>query len=223
MNAPRKAEGQAGEPADAGTASRVAAPGAIWLCGDVHGRFEHLIGAVLQPPQGQRPAAIVLLGDVQAARPLELELAAILPHTEVWFIHGNHDTDSDADHDHLFGSALAHRNLHGRVVEVAGVRIAGLGGVFRGQGSGLEPAESLAVRDRPGIHGMGRAGQPLARGLAPAAPQHDLPGGGAGAWSAAGRGACHARIAECASARVCGDRRVSPGPGGAAGVPWAPA
>ena len=37
------------------------------------------------------------------------------------------------DHDHLFGSALAGRNLHGRVVEVAGVRIAGLGGVFRGQ------------------------------------------------------------------------------------------
>src|SRR5690606_16077298 len=34
-------------------------------------------------------------------------------------------------YDHLFVSELADRNLDGRVVEVAGVRIAGLGGVFR--------------------------------------------------------------------------------------------
>jgi predicted phosphodiesterase len=105
----------------------------IWLCGDVHGRFKHLIDAVLQSPPEQRPAAVILLGDLQAQQPLEVELAAILAHTEVWFIPGNHDTDSDADHDHLFGSALAGRNLHGLVVEIAGVRVAGLGGVFRGQ------------------------------------------------------------------------------------------
>jgi predicted phosphodiesterase len=105
----------------------------IWLCGDVHGRFDHLIETVLLPPPEQRPAAVILLGDIQAQQPLEVELAPILAHTEVWFIHGNHDTDSDADHDHLFGSALADRNLHGRVVEIDGVRIAGLGGVFRGQ------------------------------------------------------------------------------------------
>ena len=105
----------------------------IWLCGDVHGRFDHLTEAVLQSAPSQRPAALVLLGDLQAQRPLEVELAAILEHTEVWFIPGNHDTDTDEDHDHLFCSALAGRNLHGRVVEIAGVRIAGLGGVFRGQ------------------------------------------------------------------------------------------
>ena len=45
----------------------------------------------------------------------------------------NHDTDSDADYDNLFESELADRNLHGRVVEIAGLRVAGLGGVFRGQ------------------------------------------------------------------------------------------
>lgn len=101
----------------------------ILFCGDVHGQFEHVIEAV----QAHRPAAVVLLGDLQAQRPLEVELAPILGLTEIWFIHGNHDTDSDADHDHLFGSSLAERNLHGRVVEVAGVRVAGLGGVFRGQ------------------------------------------------------------------------------------------
>ena len=101
----------------------------ILFCGDPHGYFEHIIEAV----QEHRPEAVILLGDLQPQRPLEVELAPILALTEVWFIHGNHDTDSEADHDHLFGSSLAERNLHGRVVEIAGQRIAGLGGVFRGK------------------------------------------------------------------------------------------
>ena len=101
----------------------------ILFCGDPHGQFGHVIEAV----QAYRPAAVILLGDMQAQRPLEVELAPILDLTDVWFIHGNHDTDSDADHDNLFGSTLADRNLHGRVVQIAGLRIAGLGGVFRGQ------------------------------------------------------------------------------------------
>lgn len=101
----------------------------IFFCGDPHGHFGHIIGAV----QERQPAAVILLGDLQAQRPLEVELALILDKTEIWFIHGNHDTDTDSDHDHLFGSALADRNLHGRVVEIAGLRIAGLGGVYRGK------------------------------------------------------------------------------------------
>lgn len=103
--------------------------GQIFFCGDVHGCFDHIIEAVSE----HEPVAIILLGDVQAQRPLQKELAPILDKTEIWFIHGNHDTDSDADYDNLFGSALADRNLDGRVVEIAGVRIAGLGGIFRGQ------------------------------------------------------------------------------------------
>lgn len=101
----------------------------ILFCGDPHGHFDHVIEAV----QEHQPAAIILLGDMQPQRPLEAELAPILDKTEIWFIHGNHDTDTEADHDHLFESALADRNLHGRVVEIAGLRIAGLGGVFRGK------------------------------------------------------------------------------------------
>ena len=97
--------------------------------GDVHGHFRHVIDAVSE----YAPAAIILLGDIQAQKPLEEELSAILSETEVWLIHGNHDTDSQADHDNLFCSCLKSKNLHGRVVDVAGVRIAGLGGVFRGQ------------------------------------------------------------------------------------------
>lgn len=101
----------------------------IYFFGDTHGHFDHVLEIVSR----DRPAAIVFLGDLQVQRPLEVELESILGMTEVWFIHGNHDTDSDADYDHLFGSALADRNLHGRVAVVGGVRIAGLGGVFRGQ------------------------------------------------------------------------------------------
>lgn len=99
----------------------------IWFCGDTHGEFRPLIKQVLE----QRPSAIVLLGDLQPQRPLHEELAPILDATEVWFIHGNHDTDSAQDCRHVWESSLADRNLDGRVVTIAGVRVAGLGGVFR--------------------------------------------------------------------------------------------
>ena len=99
----------------------------LMFFGDPHGDFDFVIRIV----QRHAPEAIVLLGDIQARHPLQIELAAITGATEVWFIHGNHDTDSEADYDNLFGSELAHRNLHGRVAEVAGFRVAGLGGVFR--------------------------------------------------------------------------------------------
>ena len=98
-------------------------PAAIWFCGDTHGRFDHLRRAV----DLHRPKAVILLGDVQPSRPMEQELGELVERTELWFIHGNHDTDTEADHDHLLDSALTHRNLHGRVVELAGLRIAGLG------------------------------------------------------------------------------------------------
>jgi Icc-related predicted phosphoesterase len=98
----------------------------LMFFGDPHGDLEPVIGAV----ERFQPEAIVLLGDIQARRPLHVELRSILDLTEIWFIHGNHDTDSDADYDNLWGSELA-RNLHGRIVEIAGYKVAGLGGIFR--------------------------------------------------------------------------------------------
>jgi Icc-related predicted phosphoesterase len=95
--------------------------------GDPHGDLDPVIAAV----ERFHPEAIVLLGDIQARRPLHVELRPVLDLTEIWFIHGNHDTDSDADYDNVFGSDLASRNLHGRVVEIAGFKVAGLGGIFR--------------------------------------------------------------------------------------------
>lgn len=95
--------------------------------------------------RAHRPDAIVLLGDLQARRRWRLN-SAILMQTEVWFIHGNHDTDSEADHDHLLGSKLASRNLHGRVATIAGVRIAGLGGIFRGRSGARQSPASTSRR-----------------------------------------------------------------------------
>jgi predicted phosphodiesterase len=99
----------------------------LMFFGDPHGDLEPVIAAV----ERFQPEAIVLLGDIQARRPLHVELKPIMDLTEIWFIHGNHDTDSDADYDNLWGSEVATRNLHGRIVEIAGYKVAGLGGIFR--------------------------------------------------------------------------------------------
>lgn len=101
----------------------------ILMFGDTHAEFSHVRPIV----EKENPEAIIFLGDLQAERPLEQELAKVLDLTEVWFIHGNHDTDSKADHDNLFNSALADKNLHGRIEVIAGLRVGGLGGIFRSE------------------------------------------------------------------------------------------
>jgi predicted phosphodiesterase len=99
----------------------------ILMFGDVHGNFEHVLSAV----EAEKPAAIIFLGDVQAQKSFELEVAEAMKLTEVYWIPGNHDSDSKADYDNLFNSALADRNLHGKITEIEGLKVAGLGGIFR--------------------------------------------------------------------------------------------
>ena len=101
----------------------------IYLLGDVHSNFRHVIEIVRK----DRPKAVIFLGDLECSRPLHEEVASIRDLTDVWWIPGNHDTDSAETYRNLFESELADRNLHGRVVEIAGIRVAGLGGVFRGK------------------------------------------------------------------------------------------
>lgn len=115
----------------------------ILVCGDPHGVFEHIIDIA----KTLRPSAVILLGDQDAQRPLHDELAPISD--IVWWIHGNHDTDSKSAFANLFDSGLRDRNLHGRVVtlpggEGGGIRVAGLGGVFR---------ESVWFPKQPGARG----------------------------------------------------------------------
>lgn len=95
------------------------------FAGDPHGCFEPLQATAAQ----YDAVAYVLLGDMQLERPLEQALADLT--SRLWWIPGNHDSDRELWYDCLFDSALANRNLYGTVVDVGGVRVAGLGGVFR--------------------------------------------------------------------------------------------
>ncbi|WP_038369271.1 metallophosphoesterase family protein [Brackiella oedipodis] len=101
----------------------------ILFFGDMHGTFDHVLPVV----QRYRPQAIILLGDIQAEQPINALIQEIMQLTQVWWIPGNHDTDSEAIYDNVYGSLLADYNLNGRVVDIAGLRVAGLGGVFRGK------------------------------------------------------------------------------------------
>ena len=98
----------------------------IFFCGDAHGKLRHVIDAALR----YQPMAVVLLGDIESPRPLHVELAAIKE--KIWWITGNHDTDTSESWSNLANSELADRCIDGRVVTLPdGTRLAGLGGVFR--------------------------------------------------------------------------------------------
>ncbi|ASF44965.1 metallophosphoesterase family protein [Methylovulum psychrotolerans] len=101
----------------------------LLFAGDPHGNFNALITAVHK----HRPEAVVMLGDYDLEQPLETYLAEILDLTQVWWIAGNHDFETPCKYHNLFHSALAHKSLHLKVTEVAGLRIAGLGGIFLGR------------------------------------------------------------------------------------------
>lgn len=104
----------------------------IWFCGDVHGDLRKLRRSVTEA--ADKPRALILLGDLDPPEPVGQWLAPLAEEgTEVWFIHGNHETDNDLLYANMFMSPGTERNLDGRVVEICGLRIAGLGGIFREQ------------------------------------------------------------------------------------------
>lgn len=100
----------------------------IAFVGDPHGDYSPVARLA-----SARPDAAVFLGDMDLERPFDDEMKPLVrAGVEVLYIHGNHDTDREHWHDYLFDTDLGRSgNLTGRVAEVAGVRIAGLGGVFR--------------------------------------------------------------------------------------------
>lgn len=100
--------------------------GPILFCGDPHGRLEHIVRTARE----RHASAVILLGDIEPPGMLHETIAPIRDIT--WYIHGNHDTDTDANWRHLWESQMADRNIHGRVITLPdGSRLAGLGGVFR--------------------------------------------------------------------------------------------
>jgi hypothetical protein len=96
----------------------------ILFAGDPHGEFSQIRSA------GREADAIILLGDQMPNRPLPSELGLLWERT--FFLLGNHDTESSGFLIAHMGEAWKH-NLHGRVEEVGRLRLAGLGGVFRGR------------------------------------------------------------------------------------------
>jgi len=110
----------------------------ILFCGDPHGRFEHILQAV----EDTKADAVVLLGDMEAPAPLSQLLEPI--RERVWLIHGNHDTDSETSFQNLWMDDLVTRNLDGKVATLpGGLRVAGLGGVFRESVWHPDPASRL--------------------------------------------------------------------------------
>ena len=101
----------------------------ILYCGDPHGAFRHIIEAAGHT----KASAVILLGDMEPLRPLHIELAPLIERgVPIFFVHGNHDADNTTVWSNVWGSELADRNIHGRVVELPnGQRLSGLGGVFR--------------------------------------------------------------------------------------------
>jgi len=94
----------------------------ILFAGDAHGDFVPVI------EEAGEASAVVLLGDQEPQMPLVDELGPGVAE-KTWWIYGNHDSDyADYMKHH---ESMADRNLHGKVIEIDGVRIAGLGGVFR--------------------------------------------------------------------------------------------
>lgn len=103
----------------------------LWLCGDTHGCFDHVVEHFLNARRGGITPHLVFLGDMECAQAFDLELQEIREVADVWFIHGNHDTDTNQAWNALASSAWADKNLHGYVEEISGRLVAGLGGVFR--------------------------------------------------------------------------------------------
>ena len=106
----------------------------IVFVGDVHRRWD-LVERGLEALA--RPARhVVLLGDMECHAPLDLLAAPILAHgAGLHWIFGNHDRDGGPEMwanlaDPARNPLTAAGALHAKVVEVGGVRIAGLGGTF---------------------------------------------------------------------------------------------
>lgn len=98
----------------------------LFLLGDVHGRFDHVLHEALS----RLPAGVVFLGDIEPPRSMRELIAPLADEgIQVWWIRGNHDTESVTTWSHLV-TALD-ENLDSRVTDLFGTRIAGFGGVFR--------------------------------------------------------------------------------------------
>jgi len=105
----------------------VQVPWPIVIVGDPHGNFSPILRACA----AQEPGTLILLGDCELRIPLRRTLASLF--AMGWRVHwilGNRDTDTAAPYDNLVADFPA-GDIGGKVIEIAGLRIAGLAGVFK--------------------------------------------------------------------------------------------
>jgi predicted phosphodiesterase len=103
----------------------MAAP--IVIAGDPHGNFAPILRACAAMDVG----TLILVGDCELNAPLRQVLAPML--AAGWRVHwilGNKDTETAAVFDNLAGDD-PEGDIGGRVIEIGGLRIGGLGGVFK--------------------------------------------------------------------------------------------
>jgi predicted phosphodiesterase len=110
-------------------------PRTIAFIGDIHREWQYVArGLDACDPQ---PQVAILLGDIECHRPLDDVAAPLLDRgIQVFWIFGNHDNDGGPDMwanmvDPSRNPRTAPGALHARVVDIGGLRIAGLGGTFR--------------------------------------------------------------------------------------------
>jgi predicted phosphodiesterase len=118
--------------------------------GDVHRQWQRVeqgIAACTTPPK-----TVILLGDLECTHPLdELVMPLLQRGVALFWIFGNHDNDGGPEMwanlvDPVRNPRTAPGALHGRVVDIDGVRVAGLGGTFRPRI--WEPPDQPRVRRR---------------------------------------------------------------------------
>lgn len=101
----------------------------LYFVGDTHGETGRVVRQLLRswPAPG---SAVIFLGDLCLTESFN-EIVKPLRDAGLfaYWIRGNHDTDSAAHWGHL--ECAMDVCLDGRITEICGVRIAGLGGVFR--------------------------------------------------------------------------------------------
>jgi hypothetical protein len=99
----------------------------IVIAGDPHGNFSPILRAC----DALEPGTLILVGDCDLQVPLRRVLASLF--RKGWAVHwilGNKDAETETVFDNLVGD-FPEGDVGGKVIEIAGLRIAGLGGVFK--------------------------------------------------------------------------------------------
>ena len=99
----------------------------IVIAGDPHGNFPPILRACA----AEEPGTLILLGDCELRSPLRHVLGSLF--ALGWRVHwilGNKDAETETAFDNL-ATDFPEGDIGGRVIEVGGLRIAGLGGVFK--------------------------------------------------------------------------------------------